>query len=511
MRFILCGHNHSYQLQALLAAFFPFAPITTVQVDEPGRIPESDGEPALISVWNDAEKKVTVTWEKDGRSHTKEEILPDGAKETLNMALARLAYPLLCEEAGFTLPYGIYTGIRPVKNARAWQQEGDSRELCRKKLTDEFLVADDKADLVLRTLETQTPVLDQTPTDSYSLFVFIPFCPSKCKYCSFISKAISNEPGREIDIYLNVLQRELEVTAEAASAAGLKLDTVYIGGGTPTTLSAQQLKRLLSSIQDYFHPDPTAEFTLEAGRPDTLTPEKLQVMRRFGVNRISVNPQTFRHETLRAIGRSHTPLQTLEAFTMARNAGFDNINMDFISALPGEDTDDLIDSLKTALSLKPENITLHTLTVKRAADYRAGADYDPERDRKKRQLAMEMTAAGEALLAESGYEPYYLYRQKNTVGCLENTGWALPGKACAYNIRIMEENQTVLACGANASTKLVTGAGRIIRIFNPKFPDDYEREAEHILEKRRRIPGLMAQTPSGHIPGVPDLPDSHEA
>ena len=504
MQLLLIGHGHAYQLQSLLAAFFPFAPVVTKQLDS---LPDdlNREETALITFFDPETKTARVIWQELGQQKIAECVTKDSKKETVNLALAKLAYPLLCASAGFTLPYGIYTGIRPVKNTRTWAKEGKSTEEIRNILAEDYLVEADKINLLLDTLETQTPILEQTGKDSYSLFVFIPFCPTKCRYCSFISKAIGKHPEKEIDPYLDTLEKELAVTAKAAKEANLKLDTVYIGGGTPTVLSVPQLDRLLLAIKTHFPLTEGMEYTLEAGRPDTLTREKLLCIRSHGVNRISINPQTFKHETLRAIGRSHTPLSVLEAFAMARECGFDNINMDFISALPGEDTEDLIGSLSKAVSLGAENITLHTLTVKRSADYRAEAGFDPTGDKIRRFLATEMTAAGEKFLYDAGYMPYYLYRQKNTVGCLENTGWTKKGKACAYNIRIMEEDQNILACGANASTKLLLGGGkRIVRMFNAKFPTDYCKNEETVLQRKREIPSLLLSDPKAHLPGVPD-------
>ena len=303
----------------------------------------------------------------------------------------------------------------------------------------------------------------------YSLYVGIPFCPTTCLYCSFTSYPIEKWRGRT-GLYLEALFKELEYTARKME--GRPLDTVYFGGGTPTSLPAEDLEALLSRLEQLFDLSRVLEFTVEAGRPDSITPDKLKVLRDHGITRISINPQTMNQKTLDLIGRHHTVEMVKERFYMARELGFDNINMDLIMGLPEENMDDVQRTLEEVRALGPDSLTVHSLAIKRAARLNM---FREEYGGLKIQNTPEMIELSAACAREMGMEPYYLYRQKNMAGNFENVGYSLPGKACIYNILIMEEMQTIAACGAGTTTKVV-------------FPSENRRErCENVKEVEQYI------------------------
>ena len=321
--------------------------------------------------------------------------------------------------------------------------------------------------------------------DSFSLYVSIPFCPSRCSYCSFVSHSVQNEKAKNLlPTYVDLLTKELIETAEIAKNIGVTLESVYIGGGTPTTLSADQLEAVIKAIENNFDMTSCREFTVEAGRPDTITEEKLRVIKNSSVNRISINPQTFNNSVLEAVGRKHTAEDTIRIFNMAREMGFDNINMDLIAGLPTDTVDGYKYSLDTAIALNPENITVHTLAVKRASGI---GQNSPELAVKSANDASQMIDYTYEKLSES-YHPYYMYRQSKSAGALENVGWAKGDTECIYNIFMMEECHTILSCGGGAVTKLKAPNGdEIERIFNFKYPFEYINNYEILRDRKKRI------------------------
>ena len=324
--------------------------------------------------------------------------------------------------------------------------------------------------------------------EGFSLYAGIPFCPSRCSYCSFTSYPIDKAAGK-VEPYLETMFYEMDQSIPLMK--GVTPDTVYIGGGTPTALSAGQLDRLLDKICRSVPADRVKEFTVEAGRPDSITPEKLQVMRQYPVTRISVNPQTMQQRTLDTIGRLHTVEDIIRAFGMARDAGFDNINMDLILGLPGETAADVQDTLAQLKPLAPESLTVHALAIKRASRLRREDNGSGEEDRfgpayEKDEPAAMMRAAS-AGAQEMGLFPYYLYRQKNMAGNLENVGYAAPGKEGLYNILIMEEKQSILAVGAGNISKAVYPDGRIERADNVKGLEEYRLRIEEMIERKRKL------------------------
>ncbi|TCL42925.1 coproporphyrinogen dehydrogenase HemZ [Harryflintia acetispora] len=415
--------------------------------------------------------------------------LPSG-KQECERAFGQMIYELLVPMTGIRPPWGILTGIRPVKLFRARLDAGESGQEVLRYFCDGLYLSEEKARLALQTAQVQRPILRGSAPDLFSLYVSIPFCPSRCRYCSFVSHSIEQAAGL-IEPYLELLERELALTAQKARESSLRLHSVYFGGGTPTTLSAAQLDRLCAAVAENFDLGGVKEYTVEAGRPDTITAEKLAVLRKAGVDRISVNPQTLQDEVLAAAGRNHTAQQTLDAFGLARQAGFPCINMDLIAGLQGDTPQGFADTLERVIALRPQNITVHALSVKRSAALGGHAG-----EVLIASPAAEMVALSARLLIGAGYHPYYLYRQKDTVENLENTGWCLPGYESAYNIHIMDESQTILACGAGGVTKLCrpkgTGGQEITRIFNYKYPYEYISRFEQLCARKEAVVPFFA-------------------
>ena len=397
------------------------------------------------------------------------------------------AAQMLCRQfialTGFVPPWGLLTGIRPMKLLRMLTRAYGEEEAGRR-FREDYLVSEKKLALGRRTMRGEDRILSLSQDNSFSLYLSIPFCPSRCSYCSFVSQSIEHA-ARLIPDYIALLVKEIGITAKIAGSLGLRLESVYMGGGTPTTLSAGQLETVLTAVTDCFDLRGAHEFTVEAGRPDTITPDKLAAIRRCGVERISINPQTLSDELLRSIGRRHTAVQIYEAMDMARAAGFDNINMDLIAGLQGDTFDGYCRTMDGVIDLAPASVTVHTLAMKRAAGLVTGhiAQYNAEGS-----LAARMLDYGEQRLTETGYAPYYLYRQSGMVGNLENVGWARPGYEGVYNVFIMDETHTILAVGAGGVTKLKQPrVNNIERIFNYKYPYEYIARFDEMIERKKGI------------------------
>lgn len=368
--------------------------------------------------------------------------------------IKRALYLYLSSETGRTLPWGTLTGIKPVKLADKLLREGMDRKNAEDTLDKKYLISKPKRDLMLDIAFREQELLQPLPEKyGYSFYLGIPFCPTRCLYCSFTSNPVAKFEGR-VEEYLTDLEKELASFAAFLGKEKAEPSTLYIGGGTPTALSAPQMDRLLSSVERYVDTGKLLEFTVESGRPDSITEEKLSVMKEHGVERISVNPQTMNQKTLDLIGRRHTVTQTLEAFDLARKLGFSNINMDVIMGLPGEEEADVRHTLDAIESLRPESLTVHSLAVKRAA--RLSTEHDPwsEYERAEGDAVSRMTQMGAETAEKLGMVPYYLYRQKNIAGNQENIGYAVPGTESLYNIIMMEEKQPVIGFGAGSTTKL---------------------------------------------------------
>ena len=408
-------------------------------------------------------------------------------KETKNR-LKRQLYQLLCAYTGQTLPWGTLTGIRPAKIAMGLIEQGMSNVETAEYMRNTYLASKEKVALSVMIANRERYVLRNIDyKDGYSLYVGIPFCPSICLYCSFSSYPLERW-WKQVDQYLDALCKELDYVADRFRDK--KLNTVYIGGGTPTTLEPYQLDRLLTRIQSKFDTEHLQEFTVEAGRPDSITREKLQVLLDHGIDRISINPQTMNQKTLEIIGRRHTVDQVKEAFTLARSMGFAHINMDLIVGLPGESYDDVEHTMKELEAMAPDSVTVHSLAIKRAARLSLFKDKYEEMGLENNMQIMDMTAR---YCAEMGLSPYYLYRQKNMAGNFENVGYAQPEKAGIYNILIMEEKQTIVACGAGASTKRVwneqnpDGSYRIERCENIKDVALYIEKIDEMIQRKEEL------------------------
>lgn len=407
----------------------------------------------------------------------------ENRKETKN-ELKRALYRMLSDYTGQKLPWGNLTGIRPTKIPMTLLEEGKTEQEIAAYMRDTYEVSEEKTELSIAIAKRELELLKKLDYENgYSLYIGIPFCPSTCLYCSFTSYPLGIWKNR-MDDYLTALEKEIEFTA--VKFAHKKLNTIYIGGGTPTTLTAEQLDRLIRKIKCSFDLSYLVEFTVEAGRPDSITEDKLKVLRRHDIDRISINPQTMKQETLDLIGRRHTVEQTVESFQLARSLGFANINMDLIVGLPEETLEDVANTMERLRELDPDSITVHSLAIKRAARLRMFQDDYKNYKIVNTKEHIDLTAR---ISEEMGLEPYYLYRQKNMAGNFENVGYAKPGKAGIYNILIMEEKQTIMALGAGATTKFVfEHATRMERVENVKDINNYlERTDEMINRKIRKM------------------------
>ena len=416
--------------------------------------------------------------EKDGRS-----------KKELHEAFKCTLYTKLSAQLNKTLPWGYLTGVRPSKIAYTLLEKGADRGQILEEFTKKHLVSEKKAQLALQVAQTEKSILEKMDyKNGYSLYIGIPFCPTTCLYCSFTSYSLAAYQSK-VQPYLEALLKEMKYVSEAVR--GRRLDTVYFGGGTPTTLSAGQLDMLLTELERQFDLSACRELTVEAGRPDSITYEKLCVLKAHHVDRISINPQTMNQQTLDLIGRRHTVEQIEEAFALAGKAGLDNINMDMILGLPGENKEMVQHTLEKIKALAPESLTVHSLAIKRAAALNIWREkyLDLQMDNSDEIVSMAADYAH-----QMGHQPYYMYRQKNMAGNFENVGYSKPGLECIYNILIMEEKQTIIAMGAGASTKIVFQneteggqAGRIERIENVKDVTNYIQRIDEMIERKRKF------------------------
>lgn len=405
-------------------------------------------------------------------------------KDTKNR-LKMLVYEVLCEMTGRTLPWGTLTGIRPTKIPLNMLEQGGTEADILSYMKGTYAISDAKAALCYQIAQTEHRLLEPIDYENgYSLYIGIPFCPSTCLYCSFTSYPMASWKDR-MDEYLDCVFREIDFVAERLGSR--TLDTIYIGGGTPTSLNAAQLDRLLTKLETSLDLRHLLEFTVEAGRPDSITEDKLQVLADHGIGRISINPQTMNQKTLNLIGRHHTVEQVITTYEMARRMGIPQINMDLIVGLPGETIADVAHTLEQIRRLEPDNLTVHSLAIKRSA--RLNLEWDKYRDchmeNSQQHMELAMAAAG-----EMGMQPYYLYRQKNMAGNLENIGFAKPGMEGLYNILIMEEKQTIMALGAGSACKYVTDHGATVtRSENVKDVAAYMSRIDEMIERKRKMLG----------------------
>ncbi|MGN0553623.1 MAG: coproporphyrinogen dehydrogenase HemZ [Oscillospiraceae bacterium] len=467
------GNSFKYEIEAIMKLFLPIKTFEFLFEEE-----DRSGDFAVLT-YNGGSAKCEVSL--GGRFESEEAPVKDEAE--VETALCRLLYDVMRKLTGITPPWGRLTGIRPVKKVNALLDAGLSKDKIFSQLKSEYDVSDKKLELAYNTAITQKKYFDTLDKRSFSLYVSVPFCPSRCSYCSFVSHSIESSSAKKLlPEYTEKLCDEIRQTAQIADEIGLKLDTIYIGGGTPTTLSAEQLALVMGEIKKSFDISKIREYTVEAGRSDTITAKKLEVIKGNGATRISVNPQTMNDDVLKAIGRRHTAADVVKSFRLAREIGFDNINMDTIAGLPTDTYEGFVHTIDELCGLEPESITVHTLTLKRSSNL------FHEEERCVDSRISDMVDYGQSKLFAEGYLPYYLYRQKNTIENLENVGYAKAGYESLYNIYIMEEAQTIFAVGAAGSTKLVnTNTGKIERLFNYKFPYEYISRYEKMLEKKDDI------------------------
>ena len=492
MRLIYSGNDYKYDTEAIMKLFLPAQRFGF----EYGTPADLSGDFAFLR------KRVTkgsillyALTQYGGRRDKAVCRLPLAAEDECSERLSRLLYETMSRLTGITSEWGILTGVRPVKQVHRLLARGMSREEVFAELSEKYLVSDKKCRLACDTAEAQKPILAALGKGSgknFGLYISIPFCPTRCSYCSFISQAASgNAVKKLIPPYVENLCEEIRFTAEVTARLGMYPDSVYIGGGTPTTLSAAQLARIMRTAAESFDLSRVMEYTVEAGRPDTITEDRLAAIKENGCTRISINPQTLNDGVLREIGRAHTTEQFFESFELARRLGFGSINTDLIAGLPTDTPESFRSTLERLTALAPESITVHTLSIKRAARLNTGGG--EEKDEIMKSPAGEMVDHAAEKLYACGYKPYYMYRQKNMVDNLENVGWVKPGHESIYNIAIMEEVEPIIALGAAGSTKLIAKNGHMERIFNYKYPIDYNANFELMLKRKKEIEDFYAE------------------
>lgn len=479
MNLYVKNHNFHFELENLTRLFFPNEKITVIR---------DFSEPQPPYIYTEVSDKITISVNigSFNKSETAVKKLADDDNELVS---AQLLYKLLCDFTGLTQPWGILTGVRPVKLLRRLAEESNEEQAV-KKFEKDFFVSNEKIALSRETEHNERKILQLSKPESFSLYVGIPFCPSRCSYCSFVMASIERAE-KLIEPYTKLLCEEIKRTAEIANKLGLRLETVYFGGGTPTTLSAEQLDTVLRTVNKSFDMSTCREFTVEAGRPDTIDIAKLFALKENKVDRISINPQTVNDEVLKTIGRKHTAQQFFDAFELARKCGFDNINTDLIAGLPTDTTESFKNSLDSIVRLNAECITVHTLCMKRASRLTTeGVTLDLQQARD----AREMLAYTQNILGQNEYIPYYMYRQSRMVGNLENVGWSKKGFESLYNVYVMDETHTILACGSGGVTKLKrNNPDYLERIFNFKYPYEYIDRFDELIQRKSGIMQFYGQ------------------
>lgn len=479
MNLYVKNHNFHFELENLTRLFFPNEKITVIR---------DFSEPQPPYIYTEVSDKITISVNigSFNKSETAVKKLTDDDNELVS---AQLLYKLLCDFTGLTQPWGILTGVRPVKLLRRLAEES-SEEQAVKKFEKDFFVSNEKIALSRETEHNERKILELSKPESFSLYVGIPFCPSRCSYCSFVMASIERAK-KLIKPYTKLLCEEIKRTAEIANKLCLRLETVYFGGGTPTTLSAEQLDTVLGTVNKSFDMSTCREFTVEAGRPDTIDIAKLFALKENKVDRISINPQTVNDEVLKTIGRKHTAQQFFDAFELARKCGFDNINTDLIAGLPTDTPESFKNSLDSIVRLNAECITVHTLCMKRASRLTTeGVTLDLQQSRD----AREMLAYTQNILGQNEYIPYYMYRQSRMVGNLENVGWSKKGFESLYNVYVMDETHTILACGSGGVTKLKrNNPDYLERIFNFKYPYEYIDRFDELIQRKSGIMQFYGQ------------------
>lgn len=479
MKLCLINNNFRYELEKLVRLFLPFEKVELFDTPQTGE--------CVATVELDLSKAVaSAELYIDGRAFSERlSIERDGLSDPklCELKAATVLYKCFCRATDYTPEWGMLTGVRPAKLlSRLITDYGTEGAL--EYFKNALGVSDSKTALCREALSGEEKIISLSKSNSYSLYISIPFCPTRCAYCSFVSHSVE-KAERLIEPYVELLCNELKQTAEAARENGLRLETVYIGGGTPTAISAEALEKIIKTVSDCFDLSHLREYTVEAGRPDTVTEERLTVIKNNGATRISINPQSMNDSVLTEIGRRHTAEDTVNAFKLARRLGFDNINMDLIAGLPTDTFDSFRSSIERVIELDPESVTVHSLSVKRSSRLNTTGEL-PETEAGK--IASQMVEYARKRLSEKKILPYYMYRQSKTVGNLENVGYSKKGFEGLYNVYIMDETHTILACGASAVTKLRQPGGNYIeRIFNFKYPYEYINRFNEITDRKKGI------------------------
>ena len=475
MKLIMQGHTEQYAVEQLQMSLFP---AQTIQ--DRG---EAVSRLCRGKTWLTAVTRITL----DGKTtravrrlkRTEETV--SSRRRCLQQSYYLAALPHLSEAPA----WGALAGVRPTKLSTRHLLAGNSPFSAKKLMEQVYFVSTQRAQLAVDCSNSTVAAAGLLEQNDISLYVGIPFCPTRCAYCSFVSRSVGKRTEL-LDPYLEALEQEIALTGRLLKESGKTVRSIYIGGGTPTTLSAVQMTRLMRKIRESFDLSRCLEFTVEGGRPDTLSPEKLQAIRQGGADRMSINPQTMQDEVLRACGRPHTAQAVLDSYHQAVEAGFENINMDLIAGLPRDTYEGFCNSLKTVADLNPSNITVHTLALKKGADL-----FDDPRDLPSQQEVRDMVEYANTFLRSRGYQPYYLYRQKYMSGSFENVGWSKNGRDCLYNIYMMEEVHTIISLGGGGMNKVNLPDGHLERFHNPKFPEQYISQLDSVLAQKEQLFRLL--------------------
>ncbi|MBR6377448.1 MAG: coproporphyrinogen dehydrogenase HemZ [Oscillospiraceae bacterium] len=496
MKLYLSGHSDRYAMEQLQLCLFPEEPMEFCE--EPFR---GDGAVSKLSYGSNYLTATARITRGGVTTHGLQRLALDKESYALRRRILQRAYYLAAlPHLPSAPPWGALSGVRPTKLTTRHLLAGGSPETADRLLEESFFVTPARRRLCVRASQASVEAAKLLAPSDVSVYIGIPFCPTRCAYCSFVSQT-EGSAGKLLTPYLEGLLREIETVAAGMKKAGLGLRTLYIGGGTPTTLSAAQLRLLMETINRHFDRSRLIEYTVEAGRPDTVDPEKLRVIRALGADRVSINPQTMNDAVLRAVGRPHTAADVERAYAQAVEAGFESINMDLIAGLPGDDPASFAASLDRVLALDPSNITVHTLALKKGADL-----FSRREDLPSQAAVEEMVDHANELLSSRGYAPYYLYRQKYMSGSLENVGWCRDGDLGLYNIYMMEELSSILALGGGAVSKRNLPENRLERQCNPKYPKQYVERIDQVLAaKTALLEELTSDGKSGIINQSPAI------
>lgn len=479
---IYVNHDAGFEISNLVKAFFFLKKINLVEREE--LLNKTDiNNIKVINVWKENKAISKVVYGDKIVEKTLDisdvDILEDSEVKRKRICLRRNLYEALTEFTGRKIEWGILTGIRPVKIIHSLFEKGFSDSEIRKVLSEQYKISDKKIELIESIGKIEREIIYPLDSNKYSLYIGIPFCPTRCSYCSFTSNRYDD---KKADKYIEYLKYEIEKNSEMLR--GKDLDTVYIGGGTPTSLNLSQMESILVHLKKFF-PGDYREFTVEAGRPDTIDREKLELLKKYGVGRISINPQTMNDSTLKKIDRDHSSEDIVEKYNLAKKIGFDSINMDLIIGLPDEGPEEARITMEAISKLKPDNLTIHTMALKRDSKISKNIDkyHLSETEKIEEMLDIASKAAGHMNL-----EPYYMYRQKQILGNFENIGYSLKGKECIYNIMMMEEKQTIIALGVGSVSKIFfPEEDRIERVANFKDLNVYFDRIDDMIEKKKNL------------------------